>query len=650
MKKIALITGGAGFIGSHLSDLLINKGYFVICMDNLLTGSKDNIRHLLKDKNFRFIKHDVTKYINIKGRIDCVLHFASPASPIDYLKYPIKTLKVGSLGTHNALGVALSKKAKFLLASTSEVYGDPLEHPQKESYWGNVNPIGVRGCFSEDTEILTKNGWKFFPQLTTKEEIATLNEKGYIEYHKPTDFIKERYEGELIKFRNYKIDLLVTPNHKMYVKKRNKGSFRLIEAFECIRWDRAEMLKSAKWNGKREEWFQLPLVKNTKLKQQEKIKMDLWLEFFGYFITEGCAYLRYRKQRINGKDYTTKVYATLVSQSKKNKIKRDKIRACLEKLGFNFFEENAQFKILSKQLYMYLSQFGKAKQKYIPKEFLLLSEEQIKILFNAMMLGDGSWDGRRFYSSSTFLIDAMQEILLKLGMAGSVTVKDASKGTKIIFILTNKRKDFLTPKYPKRTIEKYNGYVYCVNIPNHIIYVRRNGKALWCGNCYDEAKRFSEAITMAYHRAHGVDVKIVRIFNTYGERMRHHDGRAIPNFIDQALKNKPITVYGKGKQTRSFCYIDDLKEGIYRLLGSKAHYPVNIGNDHEFSILELARVIIDLTGSKSKIVFKELPVNDPKVRRPDITLAKRILKWTPKVKLIDGLKKTIDYFRFQNEQ
>ncbi|UCD55368.1 MAG: SDR family oxidoreductase [Candidatus Omnitrophota bacterium] len=307
-KKLILITGGAGFIGSHLSSFLIKKGYFVICMDNLITGSKNNIKHLLKHKNFRFVKHDVSKYINIKGKIDYVLHFASPASPVDYLKYPIKTLKVGSLGTHNALGVAKRKSAKFLLASTSEVYGDPLVNPQSEKYWGNVNPIGVRGC-------------------------------------------------------------------------------------------------------------------------------------------------------------------------------------------------------------------------------------------------------------------------------------------------------------------------------------------------YDESKRFAEAITMAYHRTHKINTKIVRIFNTYGERMRKEDGRAIPNFINQVLENKPITVYGSGTQTRSFCYIRDMINGIYKLMSSDLNQPVNIGNQNETSILKLANIIIKLTESKSKIVYKPLPIDDPKVRKPDIRLAKSRLKWRPKVSLKQGLVETIEYFK-----
>jgi len=302
-----VITGGAGFIGSHLCQRLLEGRHRIICVDNLITGNMDNINPFMKNKKFRFKMHDVSKYINIKGRVDYVLHFASPASPVDYLNFPIQTLKVGSLGTHNALGLAKIKKAKFLLASTSEVYGDPLIHPQKEDYWGNVNPIGPRGV-------------------------------------------------------------------------------------------------------------------------------------------------------------------------------------------------------------------------------------------------------------------------------------------------------------------------------------------------YDEAKRFSESITLAYHRIHKIDTKIVRIFNTYGPGMRKHDGRAIPNFISQALCDEPLTIYGDGAQTRSFCYVDDLVEGILRLMKSKLNVPVNLGNPKEMSLLDIGKKIIALTNSKSKIVFEKLPVDDPKKRRPNINRAKKYLEWKPKVILTIGLRKTIEYF------
>jgi len=302
-----LVTGGAGFIGSHLCEFLLEKSFSVICMDNLITGNSKNIEYLKKNKNFKFIDHNVSEHIKVDDELDYVLHFASPASPVDYQKIPIQTLKAGALGTHNTLGLALAKKAKYLLASTSEVYGDPLVKPQPESYWGNVNPVGPRGC-------------------------------------------------------------------------------------------------------------------------------------------------------------------------------------------------------------------------------------------------------------------------------------------------------------------------------------------------YDEAKRFAEALTMAYHNIHKLNTQIVRIFNTYGPRMRKNDGRAIPNFVTQALKNKPITVYGDGKQTRSFCYVSDLIEGIYKLMNSDINEPVNLGNPDEMTILELANTIKQITKSKSEIVFKELPVDDPKVRCPDISKAKKELGWEPKIGLVDGIEKTIKTF------
>ena len=305
-----LITGGAGFIGSHLCESFLNQGHEVLCMDNYSTGAKNNIAPFLKNPRFRFIDHNVSRYIEVPEPLDYVLHFASPASPVDYLELPIPTLKVGALGTHNTLGLAKSKNAVYLLASTSEVYGDPLVRPQNEEYWGNVNPIGPRGV-------------------------------------------------------------------------------------------------------------------------------------------------------------------------------------------------------------------------------------------------------------------------------------------------------------------------------------------------YDEAKRFAEAMTMAYHRYHGLNSRIVRIFNTYGPRMRLRDGRVVPNFIMQALKGEPLTVYGEGQQTRSFQYVDDLIAGLNLLLKADHHLPVNIGNPHEMTVLEFAKKIIELTGSKSTIAYKPLPEDDPQVRQPDITKAKTILGWEPKVMLEEGLLKTIDYFRSQ---
>jgi dTDP-glucose 4,6-dehydratase len=303
-----LITGGAGFIGSHLCERFLAEGHEVVAVDNFITGNLENLDHLRANPRFRFVGHDVSNPLKLKDKLDNVLHFASPASPVDYLEYPIQTLKVGSLGTHNALGIAKHHGARFLLASTSEVYGDPLEHPQTEAYWGNVNPVGVRGV-------------------------------------------------------------------------------------------------------------------------------------------------------------------------------------------------------------------------------------------------------------------------------------------------------------------------------------------------YDEAKRFAESMTMAYHRVHNLNTHIVRIFNTYGPRMRLNDGRVLPNFMYQALRGEPITVYGDGKQTRSFCYVSDLVEGIFRLLFTDFHDPVNLGNPAEITILEFAEEVRKLAGSKSEVVFKPLPQDDPKVRQPDITRARQLLGWEPKVGRDDGLRRTMDYFK-----
>ena len=307
-KPVTLITGGAGFLGSHLCERFLEEGHRVVCMDNLITGRAGNIEHLMGRADFQFVHYDVTNFIHVAGKVDYIMHFASPASPIDYLKLPIQTLKVGSLGTHKVLGLARAKGARVLIASTSEVYGDPLTHPQKEDYWGNVNPIGYRGV-------------------------------------------------------------------------------------------------------------------------------------------------------------------------------------------------------------------------------------------------------------------------------------------------------------------------------------------------YDEAKRFMEAMTMAYHRTHGVETRIVRIFNTYGPRMRLDDGRALPTFMGQALRGEDITVFGDGSQTRSFCYVDDLVEGIYRLLMSDYVEPVNIGNPQEISILDFAKEVVELCDSKSTISFKDLPKDDPKVRKPDISLAKELLDWEPTVERKDGLQTTLDYFK-----
>lgn len=651
-----LVTGGAGFIGSHLCDYLLARGARVLCVDNLFTGSRRNIARLRGNKAFAFIRHDIIEPLYVKERISEIYNLACPASPVHYQENPIRTVKANTIGMINVLGLAKKHRARILQASTSEVYGDPAEHPQKETYRGNVNPIGPRACFSDDTEILTDTGWKKMMDATLKDKIATLDKNGGLEYQHSTEIIKQRYIGELIAFSNYQCDLLVTPNHSMYVRERDdlkRKQFKLLPAYESIRWERARMLKVAAYDAKDQEWFCFPLNaearKNAKFPWVEKITMDDWLEFFGYFITEGCTYKRRRKRIVNGKLYEGQDYYVLIAQSEeKNSENYEKIKRCLTRLPFTFgvFNDH-QFYIANKQLYFYLNQFGKSHQKFIPRDLLGLSHRQLTILFEAMMLGDGSKRGDVYFSNSYRLISNFQELLLKVGYAGNISMHDKRKRKPLynIHILNRFNSKYKTPSYPKQTVKWYDGFVYCVTVPNHIVFVRRNGKALFCGNCYDEGKRVAETLCFDYHRSHGIEIRVARIFNTYGPRMARNDGRVISNFVVQALAGKPLTVYGDGAQTRSFCYMSDMVRGLYALMHARdLTGPVNLGNPREYTIRDIAERVVALTGSRSRIVRKPLPEDDPKQRRPDITLARTKLRWEPQVKLEEGLKKTIDYF------
>jgi len=656
MKNVAskriLVTGGAGFLGSHLCERLLNQGHEVLCVDNFYTGRRANIAHLIGNPYFEIMRHDIC--FPLYAEVDEIYNLACPASPIHYQFDPVQTTKVSVHGSINMLGLAKRLKIKILQASTSEVYGDPTVHPQPETYWGNVNPIGLRSCYSEDTEVLTQEGWKYFNELTEKDLLLTLGKGRKVEYHRPTEIIKQRYIGQLIRFKNLHCDLSVTPNHKMYVKKRDyltRNDFELLSAFESLNWDRASMLKVAEYEGKEQEWFYFPEGidrKSSKTEVVKRIRMDDWLEFFGYFVTEGCVSIRKRIKKINGKEYITYDYRVLIAQSKRNKTNYDKIKRCLERLPFNFITSfDHQFCITNKQLANYLAGFGKSHEKFLPRELLNVSRRQLKVLFEAMMLGDGNNKGT-YFSNSYRLISDFQELLLKIGFAGNIAVHDRRKKRILyqIHVLNRFNSRFETPTYPKRILEEYEGFVYCVNVPNHVIYVRRNGKALFCGNCYDEGKRCAETLFFDYHRQHKLRIKVARIFNTYGPRMHPNDGRVVSNFIMQALRDEDITVYGDGTQTRSFCYVADLIEGFVRLMDSPDDVtgPVNLGNPVEFSIHELAERVITLTGSRSRIVFKPLPSDDPRQRQPNITLATEKLSWKPTITLEDGLKSTIEYF------
>ncbi|MBU4502932.1 MAG: GDP-mannose 4,6-dehydratase, partial [Nanoarchaeota archaeon] len=256
-----LVTGGAGFIGSHLCEYLLDKGDEVVCVDNYFTGKKENIQHLLNNNRFESVRHDIINPLFLDMKVDQIYNLACPASPIHYQVNKIRTIKACTVGMVNMLGVAKANNARILQASTSEVYGDPKVHPQPEHYWGNVNTLGPRACFSDDIEILTEEGWKLFKDLKKTEKVLTLNKNHKIEYHVPKEIIKQRYIGDMIEFKNYQCDILVTPNHKIYVKRRNdktNNKFELLSAFKAINWDRAKMLKVAKYDNKDKKWFYFP--------------------------------------------------------------------------------------------------------------------------------------------------------------------------------------------------------------------------------------------------------------------------------------------------------------------------------------------------------------------------------------------------------
>lgn len=652
MKRI-LVTGGAGFIGSNLCEKLVQdpKNY-VICVDNFYSSSPENISNLKTYSNFEFIRHDITFPLYVE--VDEIYHLACPASPIFYQRDPIQTTKTSILGSLNVLGLAKRVKAKVLLTSTSEVYGDPLVHPQPESYWGNVNTIGIRSCYTADTEILTSSGWKLFSDLTETDAVATLNpDSKNLEYHVPYEIISENYLGDIYTFKNWHIDISVTPNHKMYVKQRNSDNFVLKPAQEMTDFRQSSILKQCDWVGEDTEYFYFPEytknLPNCKIPIIDKYKMDDWLEFMGYYLTEGCTYVQHKIKTIKNKEYDTVSYRIQISQSQeKNPIIFEKIKSCLDRLGINYSiskSGNNYFVFHNKQIASYLIQFGKSKDKFIPNEFLCLSKRQLKILFDVMMDGDGTKKtstkiSHVYYSLSDKLIDNVQEMLLKLGYFGNIKTSK-SRTVKYITCIESLH----NRQYPKPIIESYSGTVHCVNVKNHIICVRRNGKVIFCGNCYDEGKRCAETLFFDYHRQHNVDIKVVRIFNTYGPNMATDDGRVVSNFICQALKGEDLSIYGDGSQTRSFQYVSDMVDVLIKMMASNETGPINTGNPEEFTMLELAVEVLAKIDTKSTIVYKDLPADDPKQRRPDITIAREKLNWEPKIKLNEGLLYTIDYFK-----
>lgn len=768
-----LITGGAGFIGSHLCSFLFEKGLNIICMDNLITGTKDNISHLLGKKNFEFIQHDVTKYIDVDGKFDYILHFASPASPIDYLKYPIKTLKVGSLGTHNTLGLAKAKKAKFLLASTSEVYGDPLVNPQKEDYWGNVNCIGPRGVYDEakrfaeavtlayhrahkiDTKIV-----RIFNSILANEKIVVFNDrqmhletiKDYTNSLEKQKIITERkvfvpaFDLTTYKISLYEVNALikhpcmtdcyeislrygrkikVTGDHSLFTKDKDEkpvpipvrqlktGNYVAIPSrLPVVERDFREfsvsqmIVKNYKendlWNyliispalreiiiKRREEihqillnsrrfkainlrnavvcatnryihTFSLPLwvVKklNINIPPDAKIRIFspgahiitpdhiritdeiLWL--IGFCLAEGCPCYT------EGKSYFLTFSSDDYLLDKAKRILENNFGANVIKVAYQKDRCPAIF-IHSKILHFIFDKIFKVIGiDGFPSWVFQLPLSRLKYVLEGFKDGDGTHSGNKlgkelcFETASKKLADDLTYLLLRFGIIASVGK----------YLTTFKK------RYGKRKFPFYRVTVCELSTFNILdwdkgvtqrLNAKLSGDLVWSTvrkikKCKSTKYVYDFSVPQAENFIAGNGVCC---HNTYGPLMRKKDGRAIPNFIEQALHNKPVTVFGDGSQTRSFCYISDMIDGIYRLMNSKMNTPVNIGNPNEISILELAKKIIKLTRSKSKIEFKELRVDDPKTRRPDISLAKRELNWEPTVKLEDGLRLSIDWFK-----
>jgi UDP-glucuronate decarboxylase len=369
--------------------------------------------------------------------------------------------------------------------------------------------------------------------------------------------------------------------------------------------------------------------------------MNDWLEFLGYYLSEGCVSARKRIREASGREYDAEDYNVIMAPVEESR--RETVAGCLDRLGFEYFlSDDDRFRVCGKRFARFLAPLGESADRFIPREYLGLSRSQSRILLDALTRGDGSFHGDTacFWTSSQHLADDVQELALRCGYSASRSLANG-RG---IYRVTIRREIEATLTEPERML--YAGKVYCVDVKNHVICVRRHGKAAFCGNCYDEGKRCAETLFFDYYRQHNLQIRVIRIFNTYGPRMHPNDGRVVSNFIVQALKGEPIPIYGTGSQTRSFCYVDDLVTGMVAMMDQDELVgPVNMGNPSEFTILELAMMIKELTDSKSEIVFHPLPQDDPVRRKPDISIAKAKLGWEPSVPLREGLIRTIAYFR-----
>lgn len=643
--KTILLTGAHGFLGRYLVAIFqemaerLARPCHVVAMDNFIS-SADESRP--SGSAVTFIKHNVIDEYPaaaLHRRVDFVIPAAGLASPAYYKRFPLETIDVTTIGLRRALDVARDHHARLLYFSSSEIYGDPVASavPTPETYKGNVASLGPRACYDDQSEILTENGWVLFKDLDPTSKVATLGHDGRVEYHVPNEHIVQDYEGSLLAFQNSKIDAVVTGNHFMYVRdKADKMRFLAAQDIDYARSWRVPV--SGQFAGREVEtkFFEKKISKMGNITQ---VKMDDWLEFVGYYISEGCAYTRKTKTTIKGKSYDTKHYSIQIAQSKEEG--RQKISACLERLGFNYFDsDDHAFRVCSKYLVEMFRPLGHSRDKYIPREYMDLSARQSRILLDALILGDGHRRGDStaiYYSMSRRLADDVQELALRCGLAA--TISQSSRG---LYAVNIRPPVFAKLPFPEKY--PYTGKVYCVDVTNHVICVRRSGKAFWCGNCYDESKRLGETLCYTYAEKFGTAATMVRPFNVFGPGLSRNDLRVIPNFGSRIIDGKPIEVYGTGRQTRTFCYVVDAMVGfLLCLLDGKAGEAYNVGNpEPEISMVELVPKLAAILGKKVDFRVIDYPANypadEPMRRCPDITKA-RALGYEPLVPLDEGLRR-----------
>jgi nucleoside-diphosphate-sugar epimerase/intein/homing endonuclease len=766
-----LITGGAGFIGSHLARFLLRQACDVVCMDNFVTGSPENITPLGAHPRFHFIQQDVTSYIALDGPLDWVLHLASPASPRDYLELPIQTLKVGALGTHNALGLAKAKQASFLLTSTSEVYGDPLVHPQREEYWGNVNPVGPRGVYDEAkrfaeamtmayhrTHGVPTRIVRIFNSIAADEDVVVVKDEslyfgtigafaeqlsdemvlghklqvpafdpstGHIALRDVSAVIKHPTQSEMFEIRTrYGRTVRVTGDHSVFRRERSglpeatpvrelrvgddiaipavlptierdlrhinisrhlidhAPADELWEYAVCsasfgaiIREHREEIHRILLASGRirarllrnglicasnrflRQSFLPLAIVKALDIEVPDDATIRifkggahvylpdrigvgddvLWL--LGFFMAEGCAHERRNKS------------AWLAWSSDQRFLDRAadilKRRFNIEVVRVAHSPQRAPSIIAhSKVLLRVFKTIFDVAGESIPRWVFQLPLQRLKWFVEGYREGDGTHSGKKvghelcFDTKSKRRAADLTMLLLRFGIVASVghyrtTCRKKYGDRRFPFsrVTICSLSTFDVLDWDKGVVQKLNA--------------KRWGDLVWAKirslrQCpvTDFVYDFSVPFAENFVAGNGVSCH-----NTHGPQMRLDDGRAIPAFMTQALRGEPVTVFGDGSQTRSFMYIDDLVDGLWRAMNSDVSDPINMGNPHEMTLLELAKRIIRLAGSASDIVFHPLPVDDPKVRQPDITRARTLLGWEPRVDTDEGLRLTLDWFR-----